>query len=206
MAKVIVVDDHKTLRSGLTLLLKDIGHEVIGQASNGREFLDLLDENIPDIVLMDIQMPIMDGITATREALSKFPELNILILSMHTDEEYYNTLVNIGAKGFIMKESDHDEVTLAINTILSGRLYFSQELLVDLLKRKRETNAIVLKPRQKEVLQLLCEGLSSAEIANKLFISTRTVEQERSDLLQITSTTNSISLAIFAVKNNLVVI
>lgn len=206
MAKVIVVDDHKTLRSGLTLLLKDIGHEVIGQASNGREFLDLLDQNIPDIVLMDIQMPIMDGITATREALSKFPELNILILSMHTDEEYYNTLVNIGAKGFIMKESDHDEVTLAINTILSGRLYFSQELLVDLLKRKRETHAIILKPRQKEVLQLLCEGLSSAEIANKLFISTRTVEKERSDLLQITSTTNSISLAIFAVKNNLVVI
>jgi len=206
VAKVIVVDDHKTLRSGLTLLLKDIGHEVIGQASNGREFLDLLDENIPDIVLMDIQMPIMDGITATREALSKFPELNILILSMYTDEEYYNTLVNIGAKGFIMKESDHDEVTLAINTILSGRLYFSQELLVDLLKRKRETNAIILKPRQKEVLQLLCEGLSSAEIANKLFISTRTVEKERSDLLQITSTTNSISLAIFAVKNNLVVI
>lgn len=206
MATVFIVDDHKVLRSGLTLLIKDIGHQVTGQASNGTEFLELLSNSQPDIVLMDIQMPVMNGIDATKEALGKFPDLKILILSMFTDEEYYDTLVNLGAKGFILKESDHDEVAAAINAILAGRLYFSQELLVNLLKKKQVSRQIELKPRQKEILQLLCQGLPSTEIAEMLHIGVRTIEKERSELLQLTNTTNSISLAIFALKNNLVTI
>jgi len=204
MAKVIIVDDHKTIRSGLALLLKDIGHEVIAQASDGKEFLELLKVAVPDLVLMDIQMPVMDGVEASTIALQEYPDLKILILSMFTDEKYYNSLVQIGAKGFILKESDHDEVASAINTIMTGKLYFSQELLVELLKKKQDIKQIDLKPRELEILKLLCKGMSSIEIAKELFISTRTVEKSRSELLQKTNTTNSISLAIFAVKNNLV--
>jgi DNA-binding NarL/FixJ family response regulator len=204
MAKVIIADDHGTLRAGLAMLLKDIGHEVIAQASNGKELLDQLELCKPDLILMDIQMPVMGGIEATTLALQRYPDLKILILSMFTDESYYNTLVQLGAKGFILKESDHDEVAMAIDTIIAGRLYFSQELLVNLLKKKQIIQQIDLKPREKDILKLLCNGLSSAEIADKLCISTRTVEKSRSELLQKTNTTNSITLAIYAVKNNLI--
>lgn len=204
MAKVLLVDDHKTMRSGFALLLKDLGHEVIGQASNGIECLKLLETCSPDIVLMDIQMPEMNGIEATKIALQKYPSLNILVLSMYDDEEYYNSLINIGAKGFILKDSEHDEVEVAINAVFSGKLYFSQSLLMNLLKRKHDIKQLNLKVREKEILQLLCKGLSSAEIADKLNLSSRTIEKIRSELLQKTETTNSISLAIFAVKNHLV--
>jgi DNA-binding NarL/FixJ family response regulator len=204
MAKIILVDDHKALRTGLALLIRDLGHEVIAQASNGKEFLEILDQYEADIILMDIQMPEMNGIDATRLALEKNPVLKIIILSMFNDEEYYNTLINMGAKGFILKESEHDEVDSAIKAVMSGKPYFSQELLLNLLKRKQVAPSLNLSPREKDILKLLCQGLSSAEIADKLFLSTRTVERVRSELLQKTDTSNSISLAIFAVKNGLV--
>jgi DNA-binding NarL/FixJ family response regulator len=204
MARIILVDDHKTIRTGLALLLKDLGHEVIAQASNGREFLDLLPAFDPDLVLMDIQMPVMNGIDATKKAMELKPDLKILILSMFNDEEYHNNLINLGARGFILKESEHDEVQSAIQAILAGKPYFSQELLINILKRKHEMPQFVLKAREKEILQLLCKGLSSAEIGDQLFLSSRTVERVRSELLEKTETSNSISLAIFAVKNGLV--
>jgi DNA-binding NarL/FixJ family response regulator len=204
MANVILVDDHKSMLSGLSLLLKDLGHEVIGVATNGREFLKLLQNIQPDIVLMDIEMPVLNGIEASKEALKLFPDINIIILSMYNDEEFYNSLIEIGVKGFILKESDHDEIERAINSVVAGKHYFSQELLIKLLHKKKEINQLSLTPREIEVLNFLCKGLSSAEIADKLFLSCRTVEKMRSELLQKTNTTNSISLAIYAVKNNLV--
>lgn len=204
MASIILVDDHKTLRTGMALLLRDLGHEVIAEASNGSEFLAMLEKHQPELVIMDIQMPLMNGIEATRVALQKFPELKILVLSMHNDEEYYNSFINLGAKGFILKESDHEEVDAAIRAILSGKPYFSQDLLLSLLRKKDETPRIKLGKREKDILTLLCKGFSSAEIAEKLFMSSRTVERVRSELLQKTETTNSISLAIFAVKSGLV--
>lgn len=202
--KVIVVDDHKAISAGLCLLLKDLGNEVIGQASNGIEFLKLMETLNPDIVLMDIQMPEMDGIEATKIALQKYPNLKILILSMFDDEKYYNTMIELGAKGFILKESEHDEIEQAINAIMSGKHYFSQDLLINLLKKKHDLKSINLKPREKEILQLLCNGLSSVEIADKLHLSPRTIEKTRSELLQKTETTNSISLAMYAIKNQLI--
>jgi DNA-binding NarL/FixJ family response regulator len=202
--KVIIVDDHKAISAGLCLLLKDLGNEVIGQASNGIEFLKLLETLTPDIVLMDIQMPGMNGIEATKIALQKYPTLKILVLSMFDDEKYYNSMIELGVKGFILKESEHDEIEQAINAIMAGKHYFSQDLLVNLLKKKHDLKSITLKPREKEILQLLCKGLSSVEIADKLHVSSRTVEKTRSELLQKTDTTNSISLVIYAIKNKLV--
>lgn len=203
--KVIIVDDHKAMRSGLAFLLHELGDiEVIGQASNGKEFLKLLETESPDIVLMDINMPVMDGIEATREALKIMPDLKIIALSMYSDEEYYHSLIELGAKGFILKESDHDVVRDAIDTVMSGKPYFSHELLMNLLKKKHDIRQIHITDREREVLKLICQGHSSVEIAEMLHVSVRTIEKDRSELLQKTGTNNSISLAIFAVKNRLI--
>jgi DNA-binding NarL/FixJ family response regulator len=203
--KVLIVDDHKAMRNGLAFLLHDLGNiDVVGQASNGKEFLDLLAEIKPDIVLMDINMPVMDGIEATRRALEMYPNLKILILSMYNDEEYYQTLIELGAKGFILKESDHDVIQRAIDSVMAGNSYFSQELILNLLRKSHEVRKIHLTIREKEVLKLICLGHSSAEIAEMLNVSTRTIEKSRSELMQKTETGNSIGLAIFAVKNKLV--
>lgn len=203
--KIIIVDDHKAMRMGLAHLLTDLGNiEILGQASNGREFLDLLEISLPDIVLMDINMPIMDGIEATRLAIEKYPNLKILVLSMYSDEDYYNSMINLGVQGFIIKEADHKEIEDAIISVMEGKPYFSQSLLLKLLKKKTDIANIAITPREKEILQLLSKGFSSAEIADKLLVSIRTIERTRSDLLQKTETNNSIALVLFAIKNKLV--
>lgn len=203
--KIMIVDDHKAMRSGLAFLLHDLGNiDIVGQASNGQEFLCLLESVVPDVVLMDINMPIMDGIEATKLALQKYPSLKIIALSMYSDEEYYQTLIDIGAAGFILKESDHDVIEKAIETVMLGNPYFSQELLLSLLKKKRTTKHIFLTEREKSILSLICKGHSSAEIAEMLHVGVRTIEKDRSELLMKTETNNSISLAIFSVKNGLV--
>lgn len=203
--KVVIVDDHKAMRNGLAFLLNEIGNiDVVGQASNGMEFLDLLQTVMPDIVLMDISMPVMDGIEATRRALELYPELKILVLSMHNDEEYFQTMVELGAKGFILKESDHDVIRDAIITVMDNKPYFSQELMLYLLKKNYTVQKIHFTDREKEILKLICNGKSSHEIADKLNLGLRTVEKCRSDLMQKTDTSNAISLAVFAVKNRLI--
>jgi DNA-binding NarL/FixJ family response regulator len=203
--KIIIVDDHKAMRMGLAHLLTDLGNvEITGQASNGEEFLHLLEDVMPDIVLMDINMPVMDGVEATRIAMEKYPQLKILVLSMYSDEEYYSTMINLGVQGFIIKEADHHEIEQAIISVMEGKPYFSQQLLLNLIKRKTEISQISISPREKEILRLLCNGLSSAEIADKLLVSIRTIERTRSDLLLKTDTNNSVALALFAIKNKLV--
>jgi len=203
--KVMIVDDHKAMRNGLAYLLKEIGNiDIVGQASNGKEFLDHLSTILPDIVLMDISMPVMDGIEATRIALEKYPELKILALSMHDEEEYFQSLIELGAKGFILKESDQDVISEAIVTVMAGKPYFSQEIVLRLLKKNHIIRKIQFTDREKEILKLICQGHSSSEIADQLHLGIRTVEKCRSDLMQKTETNNSISLAVFAVKNRLI--
>lgn len=201
----IVVDDHKIFRESLAYLLsQQIGVEVTGLAGNGKEFTQLLELSKPDIVLMDIEMPVMDGVEATRIALQKYSDIKILVLSMHDEDEFYNTMIDLGVKGFVLKDSDSIEVQRAIDEVLAGRLYFSQELLVRLLKKRKTHLNIELTQREKEVLSLIAQGLSNQEVADKLFISIRTVEKHRSDLLEKTESKNSISLVVFAIKNGLV--
>jgi DNA-binding NarL/FixJ family response regulator len=202
---VIIVDDHKALRDGLTYMLDSLGiAEVIGQVSNGKEFLDLLEGIKPDIVLMDINMPVIDGLEATKRARLMIPDLKILVLSMHGEEQYYNSMIQAGVMGFILKESGADEIQAAIESIYSGKPYFSQELLLRLLKKKQDGNEVNLTQRELEILKLICKGLSNQDIANTLFLSIRTVEKHRSDLLVKTDSPNSISLAVYAIKNGLV--
>jgi DNA-binding NarL/FixJ family response regulator len=203
--QVALVDDHQLFRSGINFIIDDTEDiEVAFEASNGQEFLNYLMEYQPDVVLMDINMPVMDGVEATRKALEKFPELKVLILSMFGEIDYYNTMIDIGVKGFILKDIDNEELIDAIRKVNKGGSYFSQELLLQLIKNKPEDEQVELTKREKEVLELICLGYSNQEISEKLFISQRTVERHRSSLLFKTDSKNSVSLVVFAIKNGLV--
>ena len=203
----VIVDDHKIFRESLTYVLESQANvNVIAQANNGLELLLFLKHTKPDIVLLDIDLPVMDGVEATREALRLYPDLKILVLSMHKDEEFYSAMIDLGVKGFILKESDTEEVIKAVDEIVKGSLYFSQELLLGLLKKRKDSICIELTPREQEVLALIAKGLSNVEIGEKLFISARTVEKHRAELLLKTDSKNSVSLVVYAIKNGLVTI
>ena len=203
--KLIIVDDHQLFRNGLKFILDERDDmKVIAEASNGKEFLKQLEFLKPNVVLMDINMPEMNGVEASKQAILKYPDLNILILSMFSDVEYYNTMIDIGVKGVILKDIDNDQLYEAIHKINNGGNYFSQELLLQLIKNKPADDSIVLTAREKEVLELICEGFSNQQISDKLFISQRTVERHRSSLLLKTDSKNSISLVVYAIKNKLV--
>ena len=203
--KVILVDDHKLFRNGLKFILNEIeGIEVIGEASNGKEYLELLKYLTPDVTIMDISMPEMNGVEACKLALEKDPTLKILILSMFGEDAYYNTMIDLGVKGFILKDSDNSELKNAIQTISNGSSYFSQELLLKIIRNKNNSPGIKLSRRESEILELICKGQSTMQISEKLHISNRTVERHRASLLTKTESSNSISLAIYAIKNNII--
>ncbi len=207
--RIIITDDHQLFRNGLKILLNSFPEfEVAGEASNGREFLELLKSVQADIALMDINMPEMDGIEATRKGIRMNPGLSVIALSMYGEEEYYYKMVDAGAKGFLLKDSDISEVKEAILTVVRGGSYFSQELLYHVIQkikhREQETKSANLSKREKEILVKICEGLSNQEIAEALFISKRTVDKHRANLLGKTNSKNTASLILFAIKNKLI--
>ena len=202
---VVIVDDHKLFRDGLKFILSESGiAEVIAEASNGKEFLTLLTNIKPDLVLMDINMPVMNGIESSKKGLEIYPDLNILVLSMYGDEEYYNTMIDLGVKGFLLKDADTSELKIAINKILEGGSYFSQKLLLNIINSRQVQDTVKLTRREKEILVLICQGHSNNTISDELHISSRTVERHRAELLDKTQSSNSISLVIYAIKNGLV--
>ncbi len=204
MKKIIIADDHELFRSGIKIILGQQPDYEILEASNGKKLLDILNVIKPDIILMDINMPVMDGIEATEQALKIYPDLKILILSMYDEASYYNELIDKGVSGFILKDENVDELRKAIDQVLKGKTYFSQSLLINLIKTKDKNTNIHLTKREQEILELLAQGLSTQEIADQLNISFRTVERHRSNLLLKTNTNNSLKLLVFAIKNNLV--
>ncbi|HEX3009989.1 MAG TPA: response regulator transcription factor [Bacteroidales bacterium] len=207
---VMIVDDHSLFRNGLKILLTTSGHfNVIAEAENGKDFLDLLPHFQPDIVLMDIDMPVLDGIEATKEALVKYPNLKVITLSMFGEEEYYYKMIEAGVKGFLLKNSDINEVKNALITVWQGGKYFSQELLYNVVKNIRTTHkeqelSEALSEREIEVLVQICNGLSNNEIADNLHISKRTVDKHRANLLDKTNSKNTAHLVMFAIKNKLI--
>jgi DNA-binding NarL/FixJ family response regulator len=207
--KIIIADDHQLFRNGLKILLNAFPEfEVIAEATNGLDFLDVIKNTAADLALMDINMPEMDGIEATRRGLKICPDLNIIALSMYGEEEYYYKMVDAGAKGFLLKDSDISEVKEAILTVKKGGSYFSQELLYHVIQkikhRENESKSANLSKREKEILFKICEGLSNQEIAETLFISKRTVDKHRANLLGKTNSKNTASLILFAIKNKLI--
>ena len=208
--KVVLVDDHKLFRKGLRMLIDTLNRfEVAGEASNGVEFLSLLDQGKPDIVMLDIAMPEMDGIEAARLALLKYPDLKIITLSMFGEQDYYFKMVDAGVKGFLLKNSDFTEVRMALETVMEGGNYFSRELLMNLvnsLKNSPEelTPDSPLSDRELEIILLICKGMSTQEIADSLCLSKRTVDSHRANILLKTGCRNTASLVVYAIKEKLV--
>ena len=211
MIKVIIVDDHALLREGIKFILsqmKDV--EVINEATNGIEFLDLIEkDNMPDIVLMDITMPKMDGIEATVNALRKHPKMKIIALTMHDQQEYYFKMIQAGAKGFVLKHAGKNELEKAINEVYSGGSHFPEDILRKIIFKFgtedfSEENPFKLSKREREVLALLCQGFTNVETAEKLFLSPKTIEGHRSSLLSKTGTKNSAHLVMFSIKKEII--
>jgi DNA-binding NarL/FixJ family response regulator len=207
--RIIIADDHQLFRNGLRMLLEASAEfEIVGEASTGEELLKILPDCQADIVLMDINMPEMDGVEATRKGLKLCPSIAVIALSMYGEEEYYYKMVDAGAKGFLLKDSDISEVKDAILTVKKGGSFFSQELLYHVIQkikhRETETKSANLSKREKEILLKICEGLSNQEIAESLFISKRTVDKHRANLLGKTNSKNTASLILFAIKNKLI--
>ena len=210
---IIIVDDHLIFRQGLKSLItiENIA-TVIAEASDGREFIDLLGSHKPDLVLMDIDMPRMNGIEATQKALELMPELKIIAFTMFGEEDYYYKMIDLGVKGFILKSSGINELEKAIHDVMIGESYFSNELLRKIINNFSRKNShkpaemAGLTVRELEVLQQICFGLNNEEIAKKLFISPNTVKSHRSNLFEKTGCKNTPGMILFAMKNKIIVV
>lgn len=206
--KVMVVDDHEIFRDGVKLVISQSeNYNVVSDACNGKEFLDIIDAELPDIVLMDISMPIMDGVEASKKALAKYPHLKIVTLSMFGEEEYYYKMIEAGVKAVVLKKSGTTELLHAIDEVAKGNNYFSQDLLKKLVFRinsPKSQEKVKITQREEEVLNLICNGYTNKEIAEKLFISVKTVDRHRTSLLQKTETRNSAHLVMYSIRHKLV--
>ncbi|HOS83571.1 MAG TPA: response regulator transcription factor [Bacteroidales bacterium] len=207
--RVHIVDDHTLFREGLKFLLSTTNYiPHIDESENGLESIQNIANISPDIVLMDIEMPIMDGITATRQLMQTYPDLKIIALSMYGYEHYYSQMIDAGARGFLLKHSDFGEVQKAICEVYKGNTYFSPEILDAIIKnlyKKKDNKPIQteLTEREIEILYNICKGFSNAEIADNLCISKRTVDKHRENLLLKTESKNTAGLVIYAIKNGL---
>lgn len=208
--KVFIVDDHVIFRNGLrTILNKVENFQIVGEASNGSEFIAALKNTDPDIVLMDIKMPVMDGVEATQKALEIKPDIKIIALSMFGDEEYLREIIRAGASGFLLKNVTRKILTHAIEVVCNGGNYYSEELLVLFTKKyfnnnKKEDDDLQITSREMEVLQLVSEGLTNQEIADRLFISKRTVDGHKNNLIVKTGSKNIVDLLVYSIKKGLV--
>jgi len=210
---ILITDDHKLFRKGIAALLSDF--EFIGEineAENGLELLRLLDQmnKKPDVILLDIRMPEMDGIEAQKRIRSLYPEIKIIILSMEDDEQIVLHLIEEGVNGYLLKNADPDEMEFAIQKVVREGLYFSgrlSELIVKNAKRKdseKEHTHHKLTEKEIQILELICKQFTAAEIGNQLSLSVRTIEGYRRKLLEKTNSKNLAGLVVFALKNNLV--
>jgi len=215
--KLILVDDHQLVRTGIANLLSgEPGFEIIGEASESREMFDLLRRMQPDIAVLDIALPGMSGIEITKKLHSDFPGIRILILSMHTSEEFIFNAINSGARGYLPKNTSRKELIEAIYAIYRGEEYFAESISNVILKsyiKKAKSNVPddenkenLLSKRELEVLRLFAEGMTNQEIADKLFISIRTVESHKNHIMARLELKTTVDLVKFAIRNNIVLL
>ena len=213
MIRVALVDDHRLFRNGLKMLLSTHkGVEVVFEAASGEEFLAEVERVRPDVVFMDYAMPGMSGAQATEQGLALCPDMKVISLTMFAENAYYSQMVGSGAKGFLLKDSEFKEVTEAVETVAAGGTYFSESLLATLSQMMRKSGGSVddiaeadrLSEREIEILVGICRGESTQEIADNLFISKRTVDKHRANILEKSGCKNTASLVVYAIKHRLV--
>jgi DNA-binding NarL/FixJ family response regulator len=204
----MIVEDHAIFREGLKRVIDEMNEvELLGEAENGAQFLEILKKKKPDIVLMDIKMPVMDGIEATEKALTLHPKLKVIILTMFGEEEFLYSLIQKGISGFMLKTARILEIETAIQMVAEGRQYFSPEingLLVKKLRKISSNEIESLTERETEVLSLICKGFSTVQIADKLYASKRTIEGYKARLLEKTGQPTTLNLVIFALRHKMV--
>ncbi len=192
MIKVLLAEDHTIVRKGIRSLLDDeIAIEVVGEAENGRDAIEKTEELSPDVIVMDYTMPILNGLEATRQIKKRFPEVKIVILTMHTDEEYVFQFLQVGAAGYLVKQTAPKELISAIQTVYQGESYLSpsvskmviEEFVRHTQATQVESNYEKLTDREREIFQLIAEGFSSKDIADQLHISLKTVGVHRINLM-----------------------
>lgn len=211
--KIVIAEDHTILREGLkALLLSSTELEVVGEAEDGREAVKLASELAPDLILMDLSMPRMNGIEAIKEIKKRRPDIKILVLTVYKTEEYVLASLQAGADGYILKEANHSEFLLAIKNVLMGKHYLSPEIsgkvIEGYLKGKQEHAPVTvwetLTSREREILKLVGEGYKNREIADDLFISLKTVEKHRENLMKKLDLHTASALTAYAIEKGLV--
>ncbi len=206
--RIALVDDHALFRTGLRGLIEhSTPHRVVAEAASGEEFLDMLQGLEADVIFMDFSMPGMNGAETTERALERRPDLRIITLSMFGEESYYTRKVKAGACGFLLKDSGIDEVIEAIEQAMMEGSYFSPQLLMSITRHMHldeTTSDDPLSEREKEILMAICRGLSNQEIADELFISKRTVDKHRANILEKTGCKNTAALVVYAIRTGIV--
>ncbi|MBI1804316.1 MAG: response regulator transcription factor [Ignavibacteriae bacterium] len=209
--RIILADDHAIVREGLKSILEnELGMTVVAQAESGRTAVDLALKLKPDIVIMDISMPDLNGIEATRRILSESAGVKVIALSMHSDKRYVAEMLKAGASGYLLKHSALDELERAIKTVLSDKTYVSPAIAgvvvkdyIQRLASESEGSVTLLTPKEREVLQLIAEGRSTKEIAGKLNVSVPTVESHRQHIMEKLDLHSVAELTKFAIREGL---
>ncbi len=211
MIRILIADDHKIIVDGIKALLsKEEDIVVVAEVENGKQAIEAVKEKEINIIVMDIAMPVLNGLEATKKIKELQPNIKILALTMHEDEQYFNRIMDLGASGYILKNTGHAELVKAINTVYSGQNYFSNEVASKLIMKKyqvtRDTSMdqAQLTKREIEVLRLISEEFKNHEIAEKLFVSTRTVDTHRRNLLQKLEAKNTAGLVKYAIANGII--
>lgn len=210
--KLMLVDDHLIVRDGIKALLSgDEKFEIIGEADSGSHFFALLKTKVPDVVLLDINLPDTSGIEITKKLASDYPDIKVVVLSMYNSEDYIFNAVKAGAKAYLPKTTNRRELQEAVVAVYRGEEYFSQSIsnvilrsFIQQAKNEENGKGNQLTTRETEILKLFAEGSSNTEIADQLFISVRTVESHKNHIMQKLELKSTVDLIKFAIKNNII--
>lgn len=213
MIRIAIADDHGVMREGLRLqLMQHEGFEVVGEAGDGRQAVKIAEELAPDVMIMDIGMPNLNGIEATTQIVKRNPKVRVVILSVHSDEEYLLRALNAGAKGYLLKESAHLDLKRAVEAVAQGNSFFSptisrmlmQDFVQQLQRRGIKDSYDLLTDREKEIFQLLAEGRSNKDIAAMLNLSVYTVETHRTRIMQKLDLHSAVEIVMYAVRKKII--
>jgi len=207
MIDILITDDHQMFREGMASLINNIdGFRIVGEASTGRESLDFITKNKVDVILMDYNMPDLTGLEAILEIRKRGEDVKVIMLTMHNKREIIRDVLKAGADGYLLKDSSREQLVEAITEVNNGGSYFVEDVkdsLVDSFRIPFENKVIRLTPREKDILKLIVEELTTHEIADKLFISVNTVETHRKNLMSKTGAKNGVGLVKFALNNGM---
>ena len=211
--KLVIADDHEIFRDGFKLMLSKFPEiKLVGEAANGRELLELIEKENPDVILTDIKMPVMDGIEATKKIAALYPDKGVIGLSMYDDDELIIEMLEAGAKGYLIKNAGKDQIIEAIKTVYNDEPYYcrtTSNKLTQMIAKSRfnpykKTEKAEFSEREKEIIACICDEMTNKEIGDKLFISVRTVEGHRLKILEKMNVKNTVGLVVYAIKNGIV--